>query len=717
MKIAIVHYHLSPGGVSTVVRAASQALADAAVPHVILVGDSPPADLPCEIVDGLGYLKAPTDLSADTLLTRLRDAAQRELGSQPNIWHFHNHSLGKNTLISQVVDRLAQEGERLVLQLHDLAEDGRPHNYPNITGRDFLYPISPRIHYAFINSRDRRLFEEAGLAQSQSHFLPNPVPSQPPAPPSTEKSPLILYPTRAIRRKNIGEILLLSLLAPKGTRFAITLTPKDPAAKAIHDSWRELAEQLDLPIAFHVVDGSGDASYEAWLKRATHFITTSVAEGFGLNFLESAAFGKPLIGRNLPHITADHPSPIGTLYDRILIPEGAFPDGAVRNALRGELSESHRLYQQPLTEQMIDETFKALRHEGYLDFGNLPESFQRQLITQIAGQGGDLMIESQRVIKSGREWLTDALSQPANPIDLSGFSIESYGGRLSALYAGLMAQPPSPIRHLDSRKILQGYLAPGHFRFLLTSPPKPSLKIRAVIFDIYGTLLIAPPGGFKSDPAFDPTLTAIIESFGHPSPPEPSAVIDRLIREHHRSSPHPHPEIDLRHIFREALGAADETNLTSLVEAVEDARLSCEPMPGAVETLHSLAAQGIRLGILSNAQSNTLSVLDRLLDGATSLLDPELTVLSYQHGMAKPSPELFQLLAERLAQFGISPQETLFVGNDPLQDIDPAKEAGFLTALFLGHPSSLRPGECHPDLRLQRLPEILTAASSPSTQP
>ena len=727
MKVAIVHYHLSPGGVSTVIRAASRALADASVPHVILTGTASETDPSCEVVAGLGYLTGPVELDAETLLARMRDAAARALGSQPDIWHFHNHSLGKNCLIAQVVDRLAKDGERLLLQLHDLAEGGRPHNYPNIAGKESLYPIAPRVHYAFINRRDRRVFVEAGLPESQGHFLPNPVslPSHPR--PQAEGSPLVLYPTRAIRRKNIGEILLLSLLAPAGTKFAITLAPKDPAAREIHDSWQRTAAAHHLPVEFNVVNRlpaneTDDASYKAWIARATHFITTSVAEGFGLNFLESAAIGKPLIGRNLPYVTADHPSPIGTLYDRILVPAEWIPSGDLQEALLRELTESYSLYQRPFTSYAIGETFAALHHGAHLDFGNLPETIQRQVIERIATCQDDVLIESQGTTRSGREWLADALSQPAKPTDLSGYSVDSYGKNLTTLYRELMTKPHLPVEHIDSLKILDSYLTRGQFHLLLTSPrasnsthPSTSRGIRAAIFDIYGTLLIAPPGGFKADPTFDPTLAAIIESFGHPAPAGPTLAIEQLIQDHHRNSPHPHPEIDLRAILRELL--TTETNVTPIVQAIEDARILCEPMPESAETLRSLAASGIHLGFLSNAQSNTLPMLDRILGGVLPLFDPDLTVLSYQHGIAKPSPELFQILTERLATLGITPAETLYVGNDPMQDIIPAKAAGFRTALFIGHPQSLRKGDCRPDVLLRNLPEILITTSFSHPKP
>jgi putative hydrolase of the HAD superfamily len=134
-------------------------------------------------------------------------------------------------------------------------------------------------------------------------------------------------------------------------------------------------------------------------------------------------------------------------------------------------------------------------------------------------------------------------------------------------------------------------------------------------------------------------------------------------------------------------------DLTALVEAIEREWHPAQLMPGAESMIRALADTGIALGLLSNAQCNTLGSLGAVAD----LFDRELSILSYQHGVAKPAPALFQLLSDRLAARGISPAETLFIGNDPMQDIVPAAEAGFKTALFIGHPTSLRRGDCAPD--------------------
>jgi putative hydrolase of the HAD superfamily len=120
-------------------------------------------------------------------------------------------------------------------------------------------------------------------------------------------------------------------------------------------------------------------------------------------------------------------------------------------------------------------------------------------------------------------------------------------------------------------------------------------------------------------------------------------------------------------------------------------------IPGAADKLRSIAAAGIPLGVLSNAQCNTLPSLA----GLTKLFADDLVILSHQHGVAKPSPVLFELLAARLAARGIPPEETLYIGNDPLHDIEPAVSCGFKTALFTGHPDSFRAGACLPDHEIQ----------------
>ena len=98
------------------------------------------------------------------------------------------------------------------------------------------------------------------------------------------------------------------------------------------------------------------------------------------------------------------------------------------------------------------------------------------------------------------------------------------------------------------------------------------------------------------------------------------------------------------------------------------------------------------MGLVSNAQFFTPLLFEWFLGGDTADLgfDSELIILSYQLGCAKPSMALFETAARAVNAKGIATDAVLFVGNDVLNDIFPAKQVGFQTALFAGDARSLR---------------------------
>jgi FMN phosphatase YigB (HAD superfamily) len=711
MRVALVHYHLAPGGVTRVIESASQALGSAGIPYVILTGEK---------IAGLGYLATPGEFTTQQLLASLRDAAADALGGPPDIWHFHNHSLGKNCLLAEVIAQLATEGARLVLQIHDLAEAGRPENYALIAECGELYPFSPRTHYAFLNSRDQRVFTRAGLPAGNSSVLANAIAGSSNSSLTVSPTPMLFAPIRGIRRKNLGELALLSALAPAGTWFAVSRAPLNPDALPVHDTWRKFAKRHRLSIEFDVVErlapaaGAGN-DFDTWVERATHFVTTSVAEGFGLPFLEAIAHGKSLIGRNLPHLTEEHArhgiAP-GSLYDRLLIPLDWIDLTILRDHLSVDLERNYRAYRRPLPADIVDATLSTLSQGDLLDFGNLPEPLQQAVIERVTADPANLqtpLVEIEGVTRPAAAWLASVIANrvpSATPAQLVHYSTGRYQSELIGIYQNLMDQPDSPVSHLDAQKILSSQLTPSSFHFLLSALKPPSARVqacRAVIFDIYGTLLIAPHGGVRPDVFADPVLREILRNHGFDPPVSPSSDLHAAVLRHHAASGVAYPEIDLRILWREILNIATATDISSLVEELEAAWHPSRPMPGAEQAIGQLARTGLSLGLLSNAQSNTLVSLG----GVSDLFAPELTILSYQHGLAKPAPELFQILTERLAGHGISPGETLFVGNDPLQDIVPAAAAGFQTALFTGHADSLRQGESQPDFSFQSWPDLI----------
>ena len=714
MRAAIVHYHLEHGGVTRVIEAASHALTATGIQHVILTGEN---------VNGLGYLTDPGDLTAERLTENLRAAATAALGAPPDVWHFHNHSIGKNCLLPQVISRLAAAGERLVLQIHDLAEQGRPENHRLISGTRDLYPFSPRIHYAFINSRDLSLFIAAGLPPEAAALLPNPIslPTTAVAALADSVHPLLFAPVRGIRRKNLGELVLLSVLGPHGTRIAVSRAPENPKALPIHDTWRDFAAKHQLPIGFDVVDrftpGPGEVTdFETWVSHATHFVSTSVSEGFGMTFLEAIACGKPLLGRNLPHLTADHTTHgirAGRLYDAILVPVDWIDITILRDHLTIDLERDHRFYQRPLTGNPVGTALAAMIQDRLVDFGNLPEPLQQGVIERIADPTERMvpLIRSGDTVMPAVEWLAEALahrSPTAKPDQLTAYSPETYQIDLTSLYGRLFDAPASAVDHVCPEAILDACFRPETFHFLLSSlrpEALPTKRFRAVICDIYGTLLIAPSGGVKPDPFADPVIREILRQAGHHPPASPSSELHAAVIRHHTAAGVPFPEIDLRILWREVLSLEADADITALVQEIENTWHPAKRMPGAEKFIQRLSRSGLSLGLLSNAQCNSLSSLGGIAD----LFAPELTVLSYQHGIAKPSAELFQTMVDRLAGRGISPEETLYIGNDPLHDMVPGSAVGFRTAHFIGHAESLRPGECMPDITFENWIELNAA--------
>jgi putative hydrolase of the HAD superfamily len=201
--------------------------------------------------------------------------------------------------------------------------------------------------------------------------------------------------------------------------------------------------------------------------------------------------------------------------------------------------------------------------------------------------------------------------------------------------------------------------------------------IRAVIFDVHGTLLSG-GGPMRFDPAADVRIQEQLNQHGHHLEQSPTQCLERAVKQHHAESDEAFPEVDLRQLWARLLGV--ETVSAEWLTELEHARQPLFLMPSARETLATLSTRS--LGLLSNAQADTLPVLCRELVGNPFAAD--LCVLSYEHGIAKPSVRLFELLVARLAARGIAPEATVMIGNDPLHDIAPARAIGLRTVLLAG---------------------------------
>ncbi len=469
MNVAIVHYHARPGGVTRVVERAVESLGKNA--HCLFfTGEAARGETPLQKkireVPNLGYStdkNAPFGEAQGRQPLELLKRARGAFGGEPDVWHIHNHSLGKNPALTQEVSNLAMAGQKILLQIHDFAEDGRPDNYANLRKLSKrLYPVAEHIHYAALNQRDFSFLKAAGIPEANLHLLPNavsPLPNSEPGAPNSE--PLYVYPCRAIRRKNIGELLLWSAAMPEA-KFAITLAPKNPEVKPIYDAWVAFAEELDLNVEF---DAGAKLPFEEMMAKADALITTSIAEGFGLAFLEPWLAGKPLVGRNLPEITADfeqHGLDLSTLYNRLGVPltSTAWDIGA---QFFQTLEEKMRASCEAYGHEWSDERFEAAKLElvqdGTVDFGILDEELQRIIIRAAK--------EDPSMFGDG---LGDASAQVAHnrAVVEEAYGAEAYGAHLLSIYHELLNAKPGSVRYADGQKLLDEFLNPARFNLLRT---------------------------------------------------------------------------------------------------------------------------------------------------------------------------------------------------------------------------------------------------------
>ena len=251
--------------------------------------------------------------------------------------------------------------------------------------------------------------------------------------------------------------------------------------------------------------------------------------------------------------------------------------------------------------------------------------------------------------------------------------------------------------------------------------------LRAVLFDIYGTLFISASGDVGTAGA-RPAVASMAEALhavGISSDYAGVAVeaLEQIVVAHHqvrREEGIEFPEVDIREVWHDVLvsvglrqstgGGSTNLDVSQLAIEYEMRVNPVWPMPHLRETIAGIRQIGPVLGLVSNAQFFTIELFTATLDESPISLgfDPELQYYSYRYYHAKPGRKLYELANRALSVRGIRPSEVLYVGNDMLNDILPASQIGFRTALFAGDARSLRQRESDSRVRSVRPDVVLT---------
>lgn len=522
MKLFIFHYHLQPGGVTGVIKSSVGAvrqelpeieeiiLVTGDISHTEELSEALPENTRILHMPEIGYLSLsqlsepagsglPTEqpsqeekektrkAEAARLAKRIRNRLLKECEPGDSVWWVHNYHLGKNPVFTDTLLRLAEDERkiRLLLQIHDFPEDAR---YANLRFLNLLlsgpaYPVGPNVRYATINSRDLRLLRRTGIPDSHSSLLPNPIPDgvareggsgvapkeirerlrtafSRKFPLYDPESPVALYPVRTIRRKNVMEAALLVHALSRPVNLIVTL----PGVSQQEKNYSAMVEHSYNEGTIRGLWGIGKeldkagVSFEDLQQSADLFVSSSVQEGFGFQYIDSLRWAKPLVARDLPVLDDLRPLLRGAhFYSSALVPTTTPSLSDVRPMLKMQYQERLDRLAQTLPEKLLkrleDEVARMLSSET-VDFSFLMPQMQYTYVkdlrdgnfrADVAALNGDTLEALEEAMGGGssRDG-AEALREVEHR-----FGYAAYGERLKAILDSFESAPAAERRTGD----------------------------------------------------------------------------------------------------------------------------------------------------------------------------------------------------------------------------------------------------------------------------
>ncbi len=462
MKIAFIHYHLKTGGVTTCLNQQLAALKNDCEMCVI-TGEPTTAGFPVKTIHipELAYSSVyrkpfePEDVAAAVV-----HKIWAQFDGPCDIVHVHNPLLAKNSKFLDILKALQKRGLKLLLQAHDFAEDGR-------AGLYFTEDYPADCHYCVVNSRDYQILLQSGLKRQGLHQLFNCVsPPQVPSCPDAEESDVV-YPIRAIRRKNIGEAILLSLIFGDRDKLTITLPPNSAADIASYQGWKKFTADHRLRVEF---DRGLDTPFETIVSSARYLLTTSITEGFGFSFLEPWLFKKRVWGRKLPDICIDFESRgvnLDHMYTQLKVPIEGFDSKEFYNQWNRTIKDTARIFGLQIDAEHVRSAYNAITKDEMIDFGLLAETFQKQVLRHLLSKKAHvqkLLTLNPLLSNIGSAAAQKDIIESNHDAVARNYNMPQYRQNLLNLYAQVVATAIQ--QRIDKKKLLDGFFDLRKFSLL-----------------------------------------------------------------------------------------------------------------------------------------------------------------------------------------------------------------------------------------------------------
>ncbi len=462
MKIAFIHYHLKTGGVTTCLKQQLEALKNDCDVRVIS-GELPAAAFPAKTIHipELAYSAVyGNSYEPQAVAAAVASRIEAEFDRPCDIVHVHNPLLAKNRTFLKFLSALQTRGLNLLLQIHDFAEDGRPHLYYSED-----YPAD--CHYSVVNSRDYQILLKCGLKESGLHQLFNCI--RPPEHPlsAVEQGPYVVYPVRALRRKNIGEALLLTLFFAGNETLVITLPPNSAADIASYQGWKAFARDHHLKVEF---DRGLNHPFASIVASARYLLTTSITEGFGFSFLEPWLFDKLVCGRKIADICHDFESRgvcLDHMYTQLKVPLDWFDSKDFSDQWERAVRSTAARFELHIDPSRIQTAYDTITADGTIDLGLLSETYQRQVLQRLISQKSlrqKLASLNPYLAKIGRVAGEKKLIASNRNAVVDNYGLAAYRQNLLNVYARVAA---TPVQHcIDKKKLLMRFFDLTRFSLL-----------------------------------------------------------------------------------------------------------------------------------------------------------------------------------------------------------------------------------------------------------
>jgi putative hydrolase of the HAD superfamily len=141
------------------------------------------------------------------------------------------------------------------------------------------------------------------------------------------------------------------------------------------------------------------------------------------------------------------------------------------------------------------------------------------------------------------------------------------------------------------------------------------------------------------------------------------------------------------------------------VHAYHDAKVhQLRPYPDVPPVLARLAKTDLIRGVITSGLQ--VKQADKLLRlGLYGHFTPTALFISDQIGISKPNPKLYQRACDEV---GLRPEELMYVGDHPAQDIDPANSLGMVTVHVRRGKHGAEHGKSKAAYELKTFKELLT---------